>query len=355
MRYLILVCTMILVSFNSVCRADSQHPGIYYRNYQLDANTLIHVLTIDPTKLKIIAARAQDAGYPLSSVEAIAKHFSAIAAINGGFFRLDQPTTGAGLAAGVLKINNLWHGIAYKARGSIGWDPENNTVLVDRLQTASSLEINQQRVPINSFNRFVTDNKSCLLSDSFREPISANTNVVYVFKDNRISEIYTGQSKELPMGSYAYSVSNINQAAMAQVKVGDIVNLRIKALPQLAPANAELWDKLPFVVGGGPVLIYNSSVIHDYSKEKMRADFIDQLHARTAIGILANKHWVLVSSSGMTIPALGKFMHSLGCVYAVNLDGGGSTAMYYASASLIDNTNFGRPVSDAILVLERIK
>lgn len=64
----------------------------------------------------------------------------------------------------------------------------------------------------------------------------------------------------------------------------------------------------------------------------------------------------------MTIPELAVFMQELGCQYALNLDGGGSSTLYINSEVVnhpegdIDE-DYGietlRPVSDAILILPK--
>ena len=98
----------------------------------------------------------------------------------------------------------------------------------------------------------------------------------------------------------------------------------------------------------------------------MVKDFIHNQHARTAIGLMPNKNWVFVTveenpilnTLGMSIQELTDFMYNLGCEYALNLDGGGSTSLYIADnldiAPVINSIDFNpsqiRPVTDAILV-----
>ena len=60
---------------------------------------------------------------------------------------------------------------------------------------------------------------------------------------------------------------------------------------------------------------------------------------RSAIGYTADNHLILVavdgregSSVGMTLMQLARFMKSIGCINAMNLDGGGSTVMYVDGA-----------------------
>jgi exopolysaccharide biosynthesis protein len=262
------------------CKAHAAEiPGLTYNTVYTENNTQVHILTIDSSKVKIVAARAQDAGQGMATVKDIAEHFNAIAAVNGGFFRFNDPESAIGLPAGALKINNQWLGIAYKARGAIAWDPASNQVLFDVLQT---------------------------------------------------------QSKRVN------------------------AKLQVKPLPQLNPATANAWEKMPYVVSGGPLLIHKSKIITDYSGEKLRSDFIDDRHARTAVGVLADKNWVFVvaersildENTGLTIAQLSKLMQSLGCVSALNLDGGGSSSMYVKN-EIIDNISFGRPVADVLLVMPR--
>ncbi len=339
--------------------------GIIYKNYRTNNTTRTHVLTVDPSKVKIIAARAQDSGYGLSTVSDLAQHYKALAAVNGGFFRFNQANSSVGLPAGVLKLARRWYGIAYRPRGAIGWDPDNNIVLIDILQTQSKLLINNRTLPIHAMNKIATNNKAYLISDSFVDPITVGNNIDIIFAEGRVDKILTSGNFSIPIGSYAYNADAKLLLKNNKISVGDPVKLEISAVPQLNPSNAKQWNKMPFIVGGGPLLISNSKSISDFKREGLRADFIQERHARTAVGILSNKHWVLVvveqdmlqEGSGMTIAELQQFMQSLSCVQAVNLDGGGSSAMFADKAVLGSTVNFnvslGRPVADALLVLPR--
>jgi exopolysaccharide biosynthesis protein len=274
----------IVLVYISVCAvyADAiSDYGITYKTYRPRVDALVHVLNIDPQKVKIVAARSQDLGSGLDTVAKIAQQHGALAAINGGFFRLSPTNQSVGLPAGVLKINHQWLGIAYKARAAIGWDPTTNIVVMDILQTKSKRDAAKQLIQVD-------------------------------------------------------------------------------VLPQLRPKTAVTWDKMPFIVGGGPLLITNKKVLKNFTIEKLRDDFIYSRYARTAIGILPNKHWIFVvieqnllpDDSGFTLAELSDFMSSLGCIEAINLDGGGSSAMYVVGKDT-NTLALGRPVADAILVLTK--
>ncbi|MDD8025367.1 MAG: phosphodiester glycosidase family protein, partial [Acidobacteriota bacterium] len=86
-------------------------------------------------------------------------------------------------------------------------------------------------------------------------------------------------------------------------------------------------------------------------------------HPRTAIGVRADGTIVLAAvdgrqpglSVGMTIPELAGLMVDLGCVDALNLDGGGSTTMVVKGEVVNSPSDPGgeRAVSDALLVFSR--
>lgn len=327
----------------------------HYKRYHPYDATLIHVLTIDPTKVKIIAARAQDG---LESVENIAKHFNAIAAVNGGYFRLNETLSLHAVPAGVLKIANQWHGIAYKSRGAIGWNPDNGRVLIDRVETSSQVELRKQVLPINAMNKLVTGNRASLLSDSFKDEVDIHDSIGILILDQRVQGVYNNGNISIPADAYMYNVSGDLRQKVLNIKPGDLAVINIKIKPQNTVASQQ-WNRLPYIVGGGPLLISNKKKITDFSKEKMSNEFIDTKYARTAVGILPDKKWVFVVAErnilpetlGLTIPELRDFMHDLGCVYAVNLDGGGSSAMYVED--LVSATITAQPVADAILIVER--
>ena len=96
--------------------------------------TLIHILIVDPKENEIKAARAQGDSIPRETVAAISMRHNALAAINGGFWKLD------GRPAGILKIDHHWYGTPLKPRGAIGWSDGGNTVIIDRVLTNFDLK-----------------------------------------------------------------------------------------------------------------------------------------------------------------------------------------------------------------------
>lgn len=85
-------------------------------------------------------------------------------------------------------------------------------------------------------------------------------------------------------------------------------------------------------IGGSPSLIINNIVNID--KKGIDSSFLNNRHPRSAIG-MSNENFYIVAvdgrriwAKGMTCIELANFMKDkLGCRYAINLDGGGSTRL----------------------------
>lgn len=350
----ILICICALS-----CEAKNTKDLIHYQVYNPYPATSVHVITVDPKQVKIIATRAQEAGHGLDSVGNIARHSGAIAAINGGFFRLNSQLSSNAVPAGVLKINNIWHGIAYKPRGAIGWDPETNKILFDIVQTDSQILLQDQSMPINAMNKLVQGNRATLLSDSYSDAVDITNNIGIIILDQRVQAVYDNGKVLIPADGYVYNLNGNLRAQIKNIKPGDAAIVKINIKPQLESSTVKQWNKMPFIVGGGPLLINKGKKITNFSVEQMHADFLNGHHARTAIGILPDKRWVLVVADrsplegigGLSIPQLRDFMYSLGCVAALNLDGGGSSSMY------IEDFKYGsitdQPVADALVIIPR--
>jgi Phosphodiester glycosidase len=116
------------------------------------------------------------------------------------------------------------------------------------------------------------------------------------------------------------------------------------------------WPGVMDSIGGMPQLVRASqNIAHTCSS------YFCSKNPRTAMGVKADGTILLVtvdgrksSSVGMTLIQLGKYMLDLGAVDAVNLDGGGGSAMWVAGQGVVNDPSDRsgeRPVTNAVLVL----
>ena len=86
------------------------------------------------------------------------------------------------------------------------------------------------------------------------------------------------------------------------------------------------------LISSGPILLFRDSIA-DFSNDP----FHQKRHPRTGLGIRSDGTVLLVTvdgrnaqAQGMSIPEFAHFFKKMGCKDAINLDGGGSTAMFLA-------------------------
>lgn len=123
---------------------------------------------------------------------------------------------------------------------------------------------------------------------------------------------------------------------MKQYKVGDKLTITTTIDKD--------WEKVEYAVGGGELLVENGK-----AQSNFELNTADKQAARTALGVRANGQVVCYTadrgtvSEGLTLDQLAKRMQELGCVTAINLDGGGSTCVGVTLPGDTDFTTVNSP------------
>ena len=152
-------------------------------------------------------------------------------------------------------------------------------------------------------------------------------------------------SCQIPEGCFVLSVAEDTRypsalSALQALKTGDVV--------QITTTCDSTWSGVQSACGGGELLVENGVAVKTFT-----LDTADKLRARTAAGLKADGTLILYTvdessvSAGLTLPLLAERMAKLGCVTAINLDGGGSTAvgvMYpgYTVGSTVNSPSDGK-------------
>ncbi len=119
--------------------------------------------------------------------------------------------------------------------------------------------------------------------------------------------------------------------------------------------NGKRW-KVVEAAGGAPVLLpYISSV----QENRFAWHELDK-HPRTAIGYTANNEVIILAvegrhpgvADGATLPQLARILYALGCIEALNLDGGGSTSLVAGNQPTIQPSDKKgqRPVPAVLMI-----
>lgn len=106
------------------------------------------------------------------------------------------------------------------------------------------------------------------------------------------------------------------------------------------------WQVLSF----GPGLLDNGGIIVDADSEVGKAMVSNP---RTAIGEISPLHYVMVvadgrtsQSAGLSLYQLAEFMQGLGVTTAYNLDGGGSSTLYFNGTVVNNPTTNGKTIAE---------
>lgn len=209
---------------------------------------------------------------------------------------------------------------------------------------------------INSLNYL----KTSLAKNSYGKNVTEKTSVMA----NRVNAIlavngdfYGAREKGyvLRNGVIYRNISSDNQEDLVIYENGqmEIINENDISAEELLQNGA--YNLLSF----GPGLISDDKIIvtsYDEVDRSMASN------PRTAIGKISNNHYVFVvsdgrtkESTGLSLYELATFMQKLGCTLAYNLDGGGSSTMYF-NGNIVNNPVSGgrgfseRSVSDIVYI-----
>lgn len=138
-------------------------------------------------------------------------------------------------------------------------------------------------------------------------------------------------------------------------------NNQTNPLPAPEQSTGSVYDNLLVGIGGAPTLVKNGQVNVTYDQEVMWGSGVgyDNGDPRTAVGYTTDNHVIMIvadgrqaASQGVGLPELAQIMIDLGCVEAMNLDGGGSTQMAVGN-QLVDMPSESRAIPTILTVTHK--
>jgi len=320
--------------------------GIYHikltKNYK-GRPVRLNIIELDKSlnpQLEVKPTLASETLAHRSKIKNISNKHKTLAAVNGTYFK---PQTGVPL--GTLMINKkLYTGPIYD-RVAIGLF--NDKYEMARVQFNGTLRYGHNEIKIDNINQPRMLSSYVLIYTSVwgrYSPPCPSGAVQILIEDKKVKEI-GAKNFEIPQNGYVVVAP---ASKVENIKQGQKVDVNLKVMPE--------WSGVNHIISGGPYLVKNGEVFVDMTEEKLTA--IGGRNPRTAIGYTENNHLILVtadgregSSIGLTLNELGAFMKDLGCVNAMNLDGGGSTVMY-VDGNVVNKPVMqgGIPLSNAVTI-----
>ena len=252
-----------------------------------------------------------------SKISNIANRENAIVAINGGYFK---PQTGVPL--GTLMINKkVYTGPIYDRVAMGIFD---NGFDMARVQLRAQVETNKGGLKIDNINqpRMLSTHTIVYTSDwGEYSPPCPKYGVQIVVENGKATRVSYG-SNRIPKDGFVIVGAEKN---LNSIKDAKRFKLNVKINPE--------WKDVNHIISGGPYLIKNGDIYVDMTAQKLGS--IGGRNPRTAIGYTRDNHLIMLtadgregSSIGLTLVELANLMKELGCINAMNLDGGGSTVMF---------------------------
>lgn len=333
-------------------------PGTYYSNMQyVTPNGRFVINTLEAAVgTEYLKIEASDGGSPIVnktvSYQALQKSGNdsrVIGAVNGDFFDM---TLIKGLTYGTSIINGEIK--ASVASSAVFGVKQDSSCFIDTLKMESVISYGDIPLPVTAVNKLRWVNQTVIYTPAFGSTTQntvAGVDVVVrgVELPLQPNRTYTGsiekvvtdaKNTEIPADGVVISINGPFAQNFLAAAVGDQVSFYVN------------YDKtdLQHVVSGAPRLIENgvpSAEIADRKDAKER-------HPRTAIGIKDGSVYMAAIdgrqtgvSDGMNLYELTEFLIGQGVQNAINLDGGGSTAMVVrkqgsALPSVVNSPSDGR-------------
>lgn len=295
----------------------------------------------------------EETKYYKDKVSNMAWDAGAVAGVNGTYFG------NQGEPLGVLMVNGELVSYSINDRTAL-IIAKDNQCYIDNVALIGEASIEDTALPISGINTKRRTGDVILFTPRFGSQTDEDD-------PGTVLSIIGGEVKSMsrvrgwiPRDGYALSIDpSYYEKLDGVVKTGSRVNLSIKLMPLSSIPNLEIKH----VIGGGPRLLKAGQLYITKNSEKFKNDIANSRASRTAVGITKEGLLAFVTvdkckqsptsqkSVGVTLEELAQLMKEIGCVDAMNLDGGGSSTMVLNSEVMNTPSNGHEvPVSNAILI-----
>lgn len=322
----------------------------------------VNALRLDLSTVRLDVIRARDAGIGVETVTSIAERTGAIAAINGGYFRMTGDFRGD--STGTVQIDGVLWSEPDRGRASVGFVREGTAtrLVFGHVVWDGHIEAGTHQHAIDGLNRARGPDELVVFTPQFG-PVTATdaSGIEAIVRSGTVTAVLDRSGgNAIPEDGFVVSARGKGREWVRRALLpGERVRIATMLLPA-DPSDGNPWADAEDVLGAGPKLVTGGQVDVTDVREKMLPTFATDLHPRTAIARLADGRGLLLVADGrhppdrvgLSLAELAGLLIELGSVEAINLDGGGSTAMVVQGAlvNVPSDPTGERPVSDAIVV-----
>ncbi|BAL81869.1 hypothetical protein SELR_01610 [Selenomonas ruminantium subsp. lactilytica TAM6421] len=297
-------------------------PGIAKRQYVYwDDAGKISAYFVEADKnlytIKPVLAKGRVPG--LQTTSGMSDMTDAVAAVNATYF------AGNGDAIGMIKIDGDMAGTTYFRRTAIGMNA-NGQPFMGPVSYSGHVTLGDVTLPVSGVDCERGANNLTIYNHWYGSRTRTNEyGMEYTVVNGEVTAINTGNSV-IPKDGMVISVHGTSADAFAGVQVGD----RAEIDQDLGAR----WNQAVDIMGAGPRLVQNGQVAVTAGEEQFPGDIRYGRAPRSAVAILKNGNYLFgvvdgrqSSSRGLTLTDWAKLLVKMGARDAMNLDGGGSSAL----------------------------
>ena len=267
-----------------------------------------------------------------------AQNYVAAAAINGGFFNRKNR-----LPLGAIRQNGQWLSSPILNRGAIAWN-DSGQFYMNRLSLRETLIApNQQKLTISTLNSGYVQKGIARYTPVWGlayTPLTDNEIILVVRKNRITSKLQVNKASEqsipIPKDGYLITFRALSNDQIPNFTVGSLLRVVSSTFPTQ-------FNRYPHILGAGPLLLQNNRIVLNAIDENFSKAFANQKAIRSAICTTKSGRLIVaavhnrVGGKGPTLAEHAQLMQRMGCINALNLDGGSSTSLYLGG-QLIDRS-----------------
>ncbi|MEA5618016.1 phosphodiester glycosidase family protein [Cronbergia sp. UHCC 0137] len=253
----------------------------------------------------------------------------AVAAINGGYFNRNNR-----LPLGAIRRDSNWLSGAILNRGAIAWNNSGQFYFGRLTVTETLISNNSQPLPILFVNSGYVQNGIARYTSEWGStytPLTDNE-ILLLVQNGKISHQFPGGKTgtnpiTIPQNGYLLAFRGNAVKTSAKLPIGTDVKITSVTTPSE-------FSRYPHIVGAGPLLLENRRIVLDAKSEKFSDAFIREKASRSSICTTNTGSLIIaavhnrVGGAGPSLGEQAKLMQTMGCINALNLDGGSSTGLY---------------------------
>lgn len=324
--------------------------GITYTDYFLITKSgpvAANVVKVDAMAgYKLMPALSNGEIRGLDTLKNIVRQENAVVGINASYFNAD------GSIIGLLKMNGEFVSMPDIQRSAVGMMPDGSLIFGAPAYSAKVQLPDSSTINIDAIN-YERGPNGCVVYNKYfgSSTLTNDYGDEYIVVDGKVVQINLNKGNSIiPEDGFVLSAHGDARAVLSKLKQGQRVEIKHNI--------TQPWDKAVHILGAGPMLVKNGKIFLTTQQEEFLPDIAYGRAPRSAVAMAKDGSIILVvvdgrssDSIGMTLYELADFMVKQGALYAINLDGGGSSEMVI-NGNIVNNPSDGneRRLGSALVI-----